>query len=467
MMTGDAAVNADAPIICCTAEVLANIALRDGPAADVGQVVMDEFHFYADPDRGWAWQVPILELPAGPVRPDVGHARRRHPLRGRPDPAHRPAHGGGQLGRRGPCRCSYSYATTPLHETIEELLATKQAPVYVVHFTQAAALERAQSLDEHQRVHPGREGRDRRAHRRVPLRRRVRQDAVPAASATASACTTPACCPSTAGWSSGWPRPGCSRSSAAPTRSASASTSRSARWCSPACPSTTASEIRRCSRPGSSTRSPAGRDGPASTSPAPWSCRPPSTSSRTSGPLAKAGDDPKKRARSCARSRRRASSSWGEPTFERLVAAEPEPLDLQLRRQPRHGAQRHRARRRRLRRHAPPAHRQPRGPPGPARVTSAGRSPSTGRCCAAGIVERLDEPTRRAARSGVTGRPAGSTSPSTSRCRPSPSPPSSCSTGSRRPTPSTCCRSSSPPWTTRARSSPPSSTRPGARPSPR
>src|SRR4051812_13030198 len=63
MLTGDAAVNADAPIVCCTAEVLANIALRDGSRAGVGQVVMDEFHFYAEPDRGWAWQVPIIELP--------------------------------------------------------------------------------------------------------------------------------------------------------------------------------------------------------------------------------------------------------------------------------------------------------------------------------------------------------------------------------------------------------------------
>src|SRR5215470_15410470 len=63
MMTGDGSVNAAAPIICCTAEVLANIALRDGAAADVGQVVMDEFHFYADPARGWAWQVPLVELP--------------------------------------------------------------------------------------------------------------------------------------------------------------------------------------------------------------------------------------------------------------------------------------------------------------------------------------------------------------------------------------------------------------------
>src|ERR1043165_6256057 len=63
MMTGDASVNAQAPIICCTAEVLASIALRDGADADVGQVVMDEFHYYADPERGWAWQVPLLELP--------------------------------------------------------------------------------------------------------------------------------------------------------------------------------------------------------------------------------------------------------------------------------------------------------------------------------------------------------------------------------------------------------------------
>ena len=63
MMTGDASVNAKAPIICCTAEVLASIALRDGADADVGQVIMDEFHYYADPDRGWAWQVPLIELP--------------------------------------------------------------------------------------------------------------------------------------------------------------------------------------------------------------------------------------------------------------------------------------------------------------------------------------------------------------------------------------------------------------------
>jgi len=64
MMTGDAAVNSSAPIICCTAEVLANLALREGAGADVAQVVMDEFHFYSEPERGWAWQVPLLELPS-------------------------------------------------------------------------------------------------------------------------------------------------------------------------------------------------------------------------------------------------------------------------------------------------------------------------------------------------------------------------------------------------------------------
>ena len=63
MVTGDASVNGDAPIVCCTAEILANIALREGADADVGQVVMDEFHFIADPDRGWAWHVPLVELP--------------------------------------------------------------------------------------------------------------------------------------------------------------------------------------------------------------------------------------------------------------------------------------------------------------------------------------------------------------------------------------------------------------------
>ncbi|GMA34474.1 hypothetical protein GCM10025876_06780 [Demequina litorisediminis] len=82
LMTGDSAVNADAPIICCTAEILANLALRDGAATDAALVVMDEFHFYADPQRGWAWQVPLLEPSRHAVRAHVCHAR-RHGVAGR------------------------------------------------------------------------------------------------------------------------------------------------------------------------------------------------------------------------------------------------------------------------------------------------------------------------------------------------------------------------------------------------
>lgn len=145
MLTGDAAVNPTAPIICCTAEVLANLALRQGRAMRVSCVVMDEFHFYSEPDRGWAWQVPLLELPQaqfllmsatlGDVTRFVDDLTRRT---GRPTVhvADAPR----------PVPLSFHYAMTPLHETLEELLSTHQAPVYVVHFTQAAALERAQAL---------------------------------------------------------------------------------------------------------------------------------------------------------------------------------------------------------------------------------------------------------------------------------------------------------------------------------
>ena len=145
MMTGDAAVNPTAPIVCCTAEVLANIALRDGPDSDVGQVVMDEFHFYADPDRGWAWQVPLLELPRAQfllMSATLGDVTRFEEdltrRTGRPTAVVRSA--------VRPVPLFYSYRLTPLHETLAELFSTNQAPVYVVHFTQAAAVERAQAL---------------------------------------------------------------------------------------------------------------------------------------------------------------------------------------------------------------------------------------------------------------------------------------------------------------------------------
>jgi superfamily II RNA helicase len=145
MLTGDAAVNPGAPIIACTAEVLANIALREGPAAPIGLVVMDEFHFYGDPDRGWAWQVPLLELPEAQfllMSATLGDTTRlREDLTrrtGRPTALVASA--------ERPVPLHHYYATTPMHETIAELLDTRQAPVYVVHFTQASALERAQAL---------------------------------------------------------------------------------------------------------------------------------------------------------------------------------------------------------------------------------------------------------------------------------------------------------------------------------
>jgi superfamily II RNA helicase len=145
MLTGDASVNPDAPVICCTAEVLASIALRDGRDADVGQVVMDEFHFYAEPDRGWAWQIPLLELPQAQfllmsaTLGDVSRFEKDLTRRtGRPTSVVRSA--------TRPVPLSYEYRTTTMTETLTELLETRQSPVYIVHFTQAAAVERAQAL---------------------------------------------------------------------------------------------------------------------------------------------------------------------------------------------------------------------------------------------------------------------------------------------------------------------------------
>ncbi|TFB94592.1 RNA helicase [Cryobacterium sp. HLT2-28] len=145
MMTGDSSVNSDAPIICCTAEILANLALRSGEDTQVDQVVMDEFHFYGDPDRGWAWQVPLLLLPRvqfilmsatlGDVTVIADDLSRRT---GRPTAV--------VTGVERPVPLHYFYETTPVHETVEDLLKTGQAPVYIVHFAQAAALERAQAL---------------------------------------------------------------------------------------------------------------------------------------------------------------------------------------------------------------------------------------------------------------------------------------------------------------------------------
>jgi superfamily II RNA helicase len=144
MITGDASINRDAPIVCCTAEILANLALRD-PALRAGYVVMDEFHYYADKERGGAWQIPLLLLrdttfllmsaTLGEMLPIADSLRE---LTSR-DVA--------QISSaQRPVPLDYEYRETPLHETIEELIASRRSPIYLVNFTQRAAAEQAQNL---------------------------------------------------------------------------------------------------------------------------------------------------------------------------------------------------------------------------------------------------------------------------------------------------------------------------------
>lgn len=145
MVTGDSSVNPDAPIICCTAEILANLALREGPDAAVDQVVMDEFHYYGDDQRGWAWQVPLLLLPRAQfllMSATLGDTERL-----RSDLTRRTGRETELVaGATRPVPLSFSYVLTPVHETVEKLLEDDEAPIYIVHFSQAAAVERAQAL---------------------------------------------------------------------------------------------------------------------------------------------------------------------------------------------------------------------------------------------------------------------------------------------------------------------------------
>ncbi len=145
MITGDTAINTDAPIICCTAEILANQSLREGSALDAGVVVMDEFHFYADPQRGWAWQVPLLELTGAQfvlMSATLGDttflAEDLQRRTGREVVTIAAVHR--------PVPLSYSYSLEPLQDVLMELVNTHRSPAYVVHFAQRDAVERAQSL---------------------------------------------------------------------------------------------------------------------------------------------------------------------------------------------------------------------------------------------------------------------------------------------------------------------------------
>ena len=137
--------NRDAPVLCCTAEVLANMALRDGERAPVDHVVVDEFHYYADRDRGTAWQVPLLELKNARfllMSATFGDTelfeQTLTKLNGRPTAVVRSTHR--------PVPLDFSYRETPLHETVHDLLQRSRAPVYLVNFTQRACAEEAQNM---------------------------------------------------------------------------------------------------------------------------------------------------------------------------------------------------------------------------------------------------------------------------------------------------------------------------------
>lgn len=145
MLTGDASVNPDAPIICCTAEILANQALRDGAYARVNDVIMDEFHYYSDRDRGIAWQLPLLVLEhatfmlmSATLGDTTAIETSLEEVTGRAPVVVKSV--------TRPVPLEFDYRVVALHETITELLEANRAPIYVVNFTQRECAEQAQSL---------------------------------------------------------------------------------------------------------------------------------------------------------------------------------------------------------------------------------------------------------------------------------------------------------------------------------
>ena len=145
MQTGDATINGDAAIVCCTAEVLANQALRRGDDLDAPYVVMDEFHYYGDRDRGMAWQIPLLTLPAttfllmSATLGNTAAIRERLTARSGREVAEVEA-------VERPVPLTFEYRDTPIHETVEQLVAADRAPIYIVHFAQRECGEQAQAL---------------------------------------------------------------------------------------------------------------------------------------------------------------------------------------------------------------------------------------------------------------------------------------------------------------------------------
>ncbi len=145
MITGDATVNPEAPVICCTAEILANLALREGGRAQVDDVIMDEFHYYSDASRGFAWQVPLLTLPqarfllmSATLGETAFFEETLTKLTGVPTTLVK--------SEQRPVPLEFDYSETPLEEKVAELVEQDRAPVYLVHFTQLACAQTAQNL---------------------------------------------------------------------------------------------------------------------------------------------------------------------------------------------------------------------------------------------------------------------------------------------------------------------------------
>ena len=408
---------------------------------------MDEFHFYADPDRGWAWQVPLIELPQAQfllMSATLGDVSRFEK-----DLSRRTGRATAVVSSaERPVPLLYSYVITPLHETLEELLATRQAPVYVVHFTQAAALEQAQALMS------------------VNVCTRAEKDEIAAAIGNFRF---------TAGFGKTLSRLvrhgiGVHHAGMLPRYRRLVETLAQAGLLKVICgtdtlgvginvPIRTVLFTALSKFDGKTTRllqarefhqiaGRAGRTGFDTTGYV--VVQAPEHVVENEKALAKAGRRPEEAAQGGAQEAADGLRLLGPAHFRAAGRRRARAAEVQLHGQPRDGARRHQPPGQRFRRHAPPAHRQRRGPAGPAAAHPPRHRdlPGTARRGRGGTP--APGPTRRAAGSGSRST-CRRISRSTSRCRRWRWPPSSCWTLPRPATRWMSCRSSRPPWRTRAR----------------
>ncbi len=149
LATGDASINADAPVLVCTSEVFANLTLAEGnrPPADggVGFACLDEFHFYGDRDRGWAWQVPLLSAPHCQLL--VMSATLGDMTAISSDLAERSGRPVSEVTSvERPSPLYHQWRMTTVADSVIEAVEAGVSPVYVVHASQASAAERANAL---------------------------------------------------------------------------------------------------------------------------------------------------------------------------------------------------------------------------------------------------------------------------------------------------------------------------------